>query len=42
MSLLVANIENELDDIKAFWKPTDVAQFNQLTVKLAFGYYRIQ
>ena len=35
MSLLIANIKNELDDIKAFWKPTNIAQFNQLIVKLA-------
>ena len=35
MSLLVANIENELSDITEVWKPTDIAQFNQLTVKLA-------
>ena len=35
MSLHIANIKNELDDIKELWKPTDIAQFNQLTVKLA-------
>lgn len=35
MSLLIVNIKKELDDIEQFWKPTDIAQFNQLTVKLA-------
>lgn len=35
MSLHKANVQNKLDSIKEYWQPIDIAQFNQLTVKIA-------
>lgn len=35
MCLTIANIQREFDCLDAFWQPKDIAQFNQLVVKIA-------